>query len=167
MSLFVDAGNAAFTNDLDGNPPQMTGFAGRIAINSDVLDDNSLLVQSVAGQTKDDAARPNFIIDQLESMQFVSGDPATSKGRFQLNGNLGDVIGQVITFQGTNTQSTITQSSDRQLTLNTIIQQMDSEYGVDVDDEMARLMELQNSYAANAQVVGVVKELLDALFNAV
>jgi flagellar hook-associated protein 1 FlgK len=31
---------------------------------------------------------------------------------------------------------------------------------------MARLMELQNAYAANARVVSVVKELLDSLLAA-
>ena len=40
---------------------------------------------------------------------------------------------------------------------------MQSEYGVDVDEEMARLMELQNAYAANARVVSIVQDLLDTL----
>mgnify|MGYP001170121514 CR=1 FL=1 len=40
------------------------------------------------------------------------------------------------------------------------------EYAVNVDEEMARLMELQNAYAANARVLSVVQELLDALMNA-
>jgi flagellar hook-associated protein 1 FlgK len=40
---------------------------------------------------------------------------------------------------------------------------MDSEYGVNVDDEMARLMELQNAYAANARVIAVVQDLLNRL----
>jgi flagellar hook-associated protein 1 FlgK len=43
---------------------------------------------------------------------------------------------------------------------------MASEYGVNLDEEMARLMELQNAFAANARVVSVIKELLDALFAA-
>ena len=60
----------------------------------------------------------------------------------------------------------ITKRDDRQLTLDTIVDQMESEYGVNVDEEMARLMELQNAYAANARVVSVVKELLDALLAA-
>lgn len=168
LNLFVDSDNGAFTNNLDGNPPQKLGFAARISINSAVLADNSLMVQAQAGQTMGDAARPNLLIDQLNSMQFVGGgNPAADKGQFQLSGKLGDVISQVIGFQGTSTQKVLTQSSDRQLALDTIIQQMGVEYGVNVDEEMARLMDLQNSYSANAQVVGVVKELLAALLNAV
>ena len=168
LNLFVDSDNGAFTNNLDGKPPQKVGFAARISINNEVLADNSLMVRAVPGQTLGDAARPNMLIDQLNSMQFVGGgNPASDKGQFQLSGKLGDVISQVIGFQGSSTQKVLTQSSDRQLALDTIIQQMDVEYGVNVDEEMARLMDLQNSYSANAQVVGVVKELLTALLNAV
>jgi len=168
LNLFVDSDNGAFTNNLDGNPPQKVGYAARISINSDVLADNSLMVQAQVGQTLGDAARPNLIIEQLNSMQFVSGgNPASDKGQYQLSGKLGEVISQAISFQGTNTQKVLTQSSDRQLTLDTVVQQMDVEYGVNVDEEMARLMDLQNSYSANAQVVGVVKELLSALMNAI
>jgi flagellar hook-associated protein 1 FlgK len=168
LNVFVDSDNGAFTNNLDGDPVQKVGFAARISINSAILADNSLMVQAQAGQTLGDAARPNLLIDQLNSMQFVGGgNPASDKGQFQLSGKLGDVISQVIGFQGSSTQKVLTQSSDRQLALDTIVQQMDVEYGVNVDEEMARLMDLQNSYSANAQVVGVVKELLAALLNAV
>jgi flagellar hook-associated protein 1 FlgK len=168
LNLFVDSDDGAFTNNLDGKPPQKLGFAARISINSAVLADNGLMVRAVPGQTLGDAARPNLLIDQLNSMQFVGGgNPASDKGQFQLSGKLGDIISQVIGFQGSSTQKVLTQSSDRQLALDTIIQQMDVEYGVNVDEEMARLMDLQNSYSANAQVVGVVKELLSALLNAV
>src|SRR5690606_6126185 len=140
MSMFVDSHNGAFTNNLDGHPPQKVGFAARISINSKVLADNSLMVQAVAGATMGDATRPDFLIAQLNSLQFVSGgDPNVDKGKFRLSGNLGGLIGQVIGYQGSNIQATITQSSDRQLTLDTVIQQMDTEYGVKVDDEMARL----------------------------
>jgi flagellar hook-associated protein 1 FlgK len=98
-------------------------------------------------------------------MDFTSGgDPAVNPGKFALNGNIGEVISQVINFQGSTINAALTKADDRQLTLDTIVDQMGSEYGVNVDEEMARLMELQNAYAANARVVSVVKELLDALF---
>ena len=48
LSLFVDAGNADFTNSLDGNG-QATGFAGRITVNPLVIADSRILVQHVTG----------------------------------------------------------------------------------------------------------------------
>lgn len=167
FNLFVDQGNSAFTNNLDTDPPQKQGFAARISINPAVVADNRLLVQYEVGGTLGDADRADYVIDQLQKMSFVSGgNPAANTGRFQLTGNLSELITQIVGFQGAKVNAAISQRDDRQLTLDTIVDQMESEYGVNVDEEMARLMELQNAYAANARVVSVVKELLDALFAA-
>nr|WP_295887077.1 flagellar hook-associated protein FlgK [uncultured Devosia sp.] len=164
FNLFVDQGNKAFTNNLDTDPQQIQGFAARISINPAVVADNRLLVQYEVGGTLGDSDRADYVIDQLSKMQFVSGgNPAANTGRFQLTGNLSEVISQIVGFQGSTVNAALTKRDDRQLTLDTIVDQMQSEYGVNVDEEMARLMELQNAYAANARVVSVVKELLDAL----
>lgn len=168
LNLFVDQGNSAFTGNLDTDPPQKQGFAARISINPAIVADNRLLVQYEVGGTLGDADRANYVIDQLNKMQFVSGgNPAENTGRFQLSGNLSELISQVVGFQGSTINAAITKNDDRQMTLDTIVDQMESDYGVNVDEEMARLMELQNAYASNARVVSVVKELLDALLAAV
>jgi flagellar hook-associated protein 1 FlgK len=167
FNLFVDQGSQPFTNNLDTHPPQKRGFAARIAINPAILADNRLLVQHEVDGTLGNADRANYVIDQLQKMNFVSGtSPAANSGRFQLAGNLGEIVSQVVGFQGANINATLTKRDDRQLTLDTIVDQMDAQYGVNVDEEMARLLELQNAYAANARIVSVVKELLDTLFAA-
>ncbi|ODT64747.1 MAG: flagellar hook-associated protein FlgK [Pelagibacterium sp. SCN 63-23] len=167
MALFVDQGNSPFTRNPDSDPPQIMGFAARIAINPAVLADNRLLVQFDIDHTLGDAARPEHILSQLNGMSFVSGtSPAANAGRHQLNGSLEQMIGQVLNYQGTTIGSALSARDNRLLTLDTITTQMTSEYGVDVDEEMARLTELQSAYAANARVVSVVKELLDTLFAA-
>ena len=163
LSLFVDSGNAAFTNNLAG-ATQKLGFAGRISLNSAVVADNRLLVQTTVGGSLGNAARPNFLRDQLGSMQFTSGGPATATDEaFPLNGTLGQIISQVVNYQGSTVATALSQRDSQALTLETIEVQMQSEYGVDVDEEMARLMELQNAYAANARVVSIVQDLLDTL----
>lgn len=168
FNLFVDQGNSAFTNNMNGNPPQMQGFAARISVNAAIIADSRLLVQHEAGGTLGNADRAAYVIAQMDTMSFVSGgNPAASSGKFQLSGNLTEIVSQVISYQGASINAANTKRDDRQLTLDTIVDQMDSEYGVNVDEEMARLMELQNAYAANARIVSVVKELLDALFAAV
>jgi len=165
MALFVDQGNSPFTGDLDGDPPQIVGFAARIAVNPAVLADNRLLVQFDLDHTLGDAARPEHILAQLNAMTFVSGtSPAANAGRHQLNGTLEQLIGQTLNYHGTMIGSAFSARDNRLLTLETITTQMEEEYGVNVDEEMARLTELQSAYAANARVVSVVKELLDTLF---
>ena len=47
--------------------------------------------------------------------------------------------------------------------LNSLQQRFNDASGVNVDQEMSNLLTLQNSYAANARVMSVVKDMLDAL----
>jgi flagellar hook-associated protein 1 FlgK len=42
-------------------------------------------------------------------------------------------------------------------------QRLNDSSGVNIDQEMANLLNLQNAYAANARVLSAVKEMLDIL----
>lgn len=166
VSLFVDYGDTDFTNALDG-AGQKRGFAGRIRVNSAIATDNTLLVKYDGTTSLGDAARVNGLIDNLDNLKFsgalsVSGTDTS----FRLAGTVSDFISQTINFQGNAAASAIAESETQTLSLEALGQRLDSEYGVNVDEEMARLMELQNAYAANARVLSVVQELLDALMNA-
>jgi flagellar hook-associated protein 1 FlgK len=44
---------------------------------------------------------------------------------------------------------------------------LSSESGVNVDEETAMLAELQNKYAAAAQIITVVNEMFDTLLDAI
>ncbi|MDP1730619.1 MAG: flagellar hook-associated protein FlgK [Devosia sp.] len=163
LSLFVDAGNIDFTNCLDGRG-QKLGFAARISVNSDIVNNSKLLVQYVAGGSLGDAARVNYLADQLETMQFAMGQRATDQqAAFRMSGSVSDLISQTINYQGNSAATAIGASESQALTMEILTQRMDTEYGVDVDEEMARLMELQNAFAANARVISIIQELLDQL----
>ncbi len=163
LNLFVDGGNAAFTNSLDGGP-QRRGFAGRIAINSEVLADNTLLVQHTSGGSLGDSSRVEYFLDQLEANQFTSDTTASPElGGFRFSGNVQDFVSQMLNFQGNSVSKAQSDLQTQELTMGTLDQRMEQEYGVNIDEEMARLMELQNAYAANARVVSIVQELLQTL----
>ena len=163
ISLFVDTGNADFTNSLDGSG-QKLGFAARISVNSAILSDSKLMVQFQVGGSLGDADRANYLGDQLENMQFAMAQKSSDQhAAFRISGNVSDLIAQTINYQGNSAASAISDAESQELTLETLTQRMDSEYGVDVDEEMARLMELQNAFAANGRVISVVQELLDQL----
>ena len=108
--------------------------------------------------------RPDFLLAQLENMNFTS-DNTTSleNGSFRLSGNAQDMIGQMLTYQGTRISGAYSDQSVKEYAYAAVESRMTDEYGVNIDEEMARLMELQNSYAASARVVSVVQELIDAL----
>jgi len=163
VPLFVDASNASFTNSLDNNT-QRQGFAGRISLNSAVVQDNSLLVQYSSTSSLGDAGRANYILDQMRQASF-SGEVSSTKsmGRNQLSGSVGAMVTQMLSYQGASVENTQAQQSTRQLTLETLNTRMKDKYGVNVDKEMALLIELQTAYAANARVLSTVQQLINTL----
>lgn len=163
FSLFVDTNNADFTDSLDG-VGQKLGFAGRISVNQAIVNDNKLLVQYTGTTPLGDQDRLNQIVGNLDSMRFAGAQGSSgTTASFRLGGTVADIISQTINFQGNAAAAAISDSQTQELTLDALTQRLDSEYGVDVDEEMARLMELQNAFAANARVMSVVQELMDAL----
>ncbi|WP_417582481.1 flagellar hook-associated protein FlgK [Pelagibacterium sp.] len=163
LNLFVDSRGEPFTNALDGNG-QKQGFAGRISINSALISDPAQLVQFASGVSLGDATRPQFLLDNLKSMQFVSDKmTALSDGGVRLSGKVTDLIGQMINHQGNVVSKAQSATASVGYTLQSITTRMSAEYGVNVDEEMSRLMQLQNAYSASARVVSTVQELIDAL----
>ena len=150
-----------FTNSLDGKG-QATGFAGRITVNPLVVADSRTLVQHITGAALGDSTRADFMLDQLNTMRFNAPVTPGSTLR-QINGTVGDLVSQTMNIQGDVVASAITAEQSQVATLEAVDQRMAEEYSVDVDEEMARLTELQAAYAANARVITIVQELLDTL----
>ena len=166
LSLFVDYGNADFTNSLDGDG-QKLGFAGRVNVNTAVINDSKLLVQFNATTSLGESARLDKIVDSLDNLRFAGGLGTTgTSASFRLAGTVSDFISQAINYQGNAAESAISDSDTQTLTVDALGQRLESEYGVDVDEEMARLMELQNAFAANARVMSVAQELIQSLLEA-
>ena len=59
--------------------------------------------------------------------------------------------------------SRLTEASASRTRIDLLLQQRE---GVDVDQEMAGLLQLQNAYAANARVLATVQDMWDALLRA-
>lgn len=163
LNLFVDRGDKPFTNDLSGRD-QKVGFAGRIAVSTDVLLDNTLLVRSEASTSLGNTTRADFLLDQFQTMNFAS--PQTNglgRGSYRLAGTISDMIAQTMDHAGNVAGVAISQRTTQQLTMEALEQRMEAEYGVNVDEEMARLIELQNAYAANSRIIAAVQELMNRL----
>jgi flagellar hook-associated protein 1 FlgK len=167
INLFVDYGDTSFTNSLYGKG-QKLGFASRISVNSEIARDNRLLVQFTPGTPLGDSDRVDALLGNLETLRFAGGqgNVAQSAGS-RLAGNVSDLISQSINTVGNKASSAISDSETQELTLDALGTRLESEYGVDVDEEMARLMELQNAFAANARVMSVAQELIDSLMQAI
>ncbi|OJX50808.1 MAG: flagellar hook-associated protein FlgK [Devosia sp. 66-22] len=163
LNLFVDTNNADFTNSLDGKT-QKLGFAGRIAVNASVLIDNTLLVKATPTSSLGDPSRVDYLLDQLQNATFASSQTGpASAGSFRLSGSVGDLIAQTMNYTGSLSELATSDASTQQMAMDSLDERMQSEYGVNVDEEMARLIELQNAYAANSRVIAAVQELMNRL----
>jgi len=58
-------------------------------------------------------------------------------------------------------------ATSKETTLTALTDSFSSNYGVNVDEETARISELESAYQASAQVLAAVQEMFDALLNAV
>ncbi len=163
LALFTDQGGKTFTDSLAGDGQQL-GFAGRISVNTEVVANSELLVKYASGTPLGDDSRPNALLANLENMTFKGKTVTAAKnGNFELNGTPENLIAQMMNYQGNTISSANGDRETADMALDAVSQRMDSETGVNIDEEMSRLIELQNSYAAAARVVSTTQELIDRL----
>ena len=140
------------------------GLAARIRVNSQLVGDPSKLVQYNAATASGDTKRPDFIYQQLtagKSLYPPSTGFGTSVTPFQAT--LSNFSQQIASAQG-QAADTAKQIADGQdVVLSTLQQKFNTQSGVNIDEEMAQLLSLQNAYAANARVMSTVKQMFDAL----
>jgi flagellar hook-associated protein 1 len=168
LPLFTD-GNSLYTGQITAAGSQMTGLAGRISINPAVLANPSALsVYSTSPPTASgDNTRPDFLFSQLTSATF-DYSPKTGLGSSSapFNGTITDYMQQFLSQQG-NASTLATQLQQGQsVVVSTLQQKFNSTAAVNIDTEMANLIQVQNTYAANAHIMSVVQSMMQSLLQA-
>jgi flagellar hook-associated protein 1 FlgK len=163
--LFTD-GSAPYTGTITSTGSQLTGLAARIAVNPLVAADPSNLIVYQAGTQAGDNTRPNFIYQQLTTAAQTFS-PASGIGTVSapFTGSIPTYLRQFISQQGEAASSADNLKQGQDVVLNSLQQRFNDASGVNVDEEMANLLTLQNSYAANARVMSAVQDMLDALIH--
>jgi flagellar hook-associated protein 1 len=152
-----------------GDDPTGADLGGVIAVRSDIAADPSLLSR---GQLRQDAggnyyvgAGDHAVLDQLvakfaEQLSFaaVGGLPTAST---TLAGYAADIL---------SANATAAASNDRDVEFTTTLQQelstrLSSQSGVNMDEELANMVVLQNAYAASARVVTTASQMFDILLS--
>ena len=163
VPLFTD-GNGLYTGAITAAGQQSVGLAARIRVNSQLVGDPSKLVQYNATTPSGDTKRPDFLYQQLTAGKSLYS-PSTGFGTSTLpfQATLSNFSQQIASAQG-QAADTAKQIADGQdVVLSTLQQKFNSQSGVNIDEEMAHLLSLQNSYAANARVMSTVKQMFDTL----
>ena len=168
LPLFTDA-NSLYTGQYTGAGSEMTGLAGRITVNAAVLANPSALsVYSTSPPTAaGDNTRSSFMFSQLTSATF-NYSPQTGLGSASqpFNGTVSNYLQQFISQQGNaSTQATQLQQG-QSVVVATLQQKFNSTSAVNIDAEMANLIQVQNTYAANAHIMSVVQSMMQSLLQA-
>ncbi len=165
MPLFVDGANI-YSGAINPTGPQQVGFAQRIAVNPALLANPADIVAfSTSPPTASgDPTRPSFLFNQMSSGTSVFS-PASGIGgaNTPFSGTLTSFLGQVMGQQGQAAANASSLQQGQQVVLNALQQRMDTTSGVNIDTEMTNLLNLQNTYAANARVFNVVQSMFQTL----
>ena len=168
LPLFTDNGGL-FTGALTANGSQQTGLAGRISVNLGLLGDPSrTVVFSTSPLTPaGDTTRSDFVLTQLTS-GIYRYSPQTGIGTTgaPFTGTLVNFAKQFISQQGEAATAAKQLADGQSVVLNTLQKKVTDASGVNIDDEMAHLLALQNAYSANARVMSSIKQMYDTLIQA-
>ncbi|MEO0635937.1 MAG: flagellar hook-associated protein FlgK [Pseudomonadota bacterium] len=171
VPLFVDgAMQLPYTNALEDGG-QLTGFAGRITVGAAIKDDPSRLViheTTPLATAPGDPARVNALLSRFTEANFAVA-PQTGIGTDtqSYSGSVGGFIGQVLSFQGGQAARANNLAEVEEIRYAAIEQRLSESSDVNIDVEMANLIELQNAYSANARVMSVVQEMMDELLRVI
>ncbi len=166
LSLFTDNGTA-YTGAIAATGAQIAGLAGRLAVNNALVADPSKLVLYSASTAAGDTTRSDFILSQLTTAKFQYS-PASGVGSASapFKGTLLSYMQQFTSAQGAAADAAAQLAGGQDVVLNTLQEKMSSTSGVNIDEEMAHLLSLQNAYSANARVMSTVNQMYNTLMQA-
>jgi flagellar hook-associated protein 1 FlgK len=165
LPVFTD-GNLLYTGSITQSGSQQAGLAGRITVNAALLADPSkLTVYNTSPLTNaGDTTRSDFLYSQLTSGTFTYS-PQTGLGTAAspFKGTLTSFMQQFLSQQSNASTSATQLQQGQDVVVNALQQKFKSASGVNIDTEMANLISLQNTYAANAHVMSVVQTMMTSL----
>jgi flagellar hook-associated protein 1 FlgK len=191
---FQAQGLTLFTNP-DGTIPSSpsgpltsdpsVGFASSITVNPAVVANPALVQQGTTAQTPALDPGDNTIIDKVLNYTFganadASGTPNTpftttglgmngniSLTGFEANDTLENFAQQALSIQATQASNSTSQQTASDNYRDALQQTLSNNDGVNLDTEVSNLTVYEHSYAAAAQVITTVNQLMTDLMNAV
>ncbi|MGD9867521.1 MAG: flagellar hook-associated protein FlgK [Hyphomicrobiales bacterium] len=168
LALFVDSSNnpTAYSGSLDYRN-QKLGFASRIAVNTEVVNNNELLVRynSSPETPLGDPTRPLELLARLNEQQ-ITFSPSSGIGlaTSPFTGTISQFTERLVSMQTGRAEAIGREHAARDAVLSSLTARFQNETAVDINQELSNLIELQNAFSANARVIQVVDELFDILF---
>jgi flagellar hook-associated protein 1 len=164
LPLFTDRARTLNGGAFTGSDNQLTGFAQRLTVNKAIADDRSLLVKMQPDTPQGDATRPLFMLDAL-TRSTRTFSPGTGIGGMAapVTSSVADFSRRIIENQGANAETAQRLNEGQAIALAAIESRFAEVSGVNIDQEMALLVQLQTAYGANARVMTAVRDMMDML----
>jgi flagellar hook-associated protein 1 len=165
LPLFSDASTLGnYTGSFETGLSQRIGFGERITVNPAVLGDPSSLVKYDPATPAGDATRPNFLIDRLtQTTRLFSPTTGIGTNGAPFSGTVAEFSRRIVEDQGANSAGAKSLDEGQRIVLNSIQKKFAEASGVNIDEELSELVQVQNAYAANARLISTVRELFDTL----
>jgi flagellar hook-associated protein 1 FlgK len=168
LAFFTDpfAPGGLYTGSFEATHPQARGLAARITVNAQIVADRSRLVQFETGPAtpQGDPRRPALMLERLtQDSRFFSPQTGIGGNGVAFRSTVADFAQRIVESQGNVAEGAQRLDEGQQIALKAVEARFGETSGVNIDQEMANLVELQNAYAANARVISAVKEMMDLL----
>jgi flagellar hook-associated protein 1 FlgK len=163
LPLFLD-GTQPITGALTAAGSQTTGLAGRITVNSAIVNAPASLVAYASNTASGDPTRPNFIFNQMTNAALTYS-PTTGLGSAAApyTGTLTQYMSQVVSQQAQAADAATNLQQGQDTVLTALQQRFTDQSGVSIDTEMSNLIALQNAYGANARVMTTIQQMMATL----
>jgi len=163
----TDFFQSGVANGANGLPVAITaasnykGMVNALSVNSAVAGNPSLIAAAGVTGAKGDNANANA----MANLQFASATVDTNGDGVGDSGPFSGVVGSLVGDVGTKVQSLDAQSTTQQNLVTALKSQRDSISGVDLNEEAASMMTLQQGYQASGRFLTVINQLMDQLVN--
>ncbi len=168
LPLFIDGGRMPnlYSASISGLQ-QKVGISQRLRVNPDVLGDGSALVR-LSGSTPPgagDPTRPNAMVERLtRRVNLISpvGDIGTAGSPASATVSL--FLQRIVVGVGQQSENAARLAEGQKVVVTSLEARFTTSTRVDVDQEMARLIELQHAFQASARVITAADEMFRTLF---
>nr|WP_321454780.1 flagellar hook-associated protein FlgK [uncultured Cohaesibacter sp.] len=169
ISVFQESGNAGiFTYSggpaIPASGTLVAGLASDIQVNSAIDSNNLDLIRdgiTIDYNPDDYASYGDRIQDLLSKLDdSMAFDSATS---VDTTGTLTDFAASSVSWLEAERQSADTTAENQTITLTRVTESLSNKTGVNIDEEMQSMLEIERSYTATAKLISTIDEMLDQL----
>lgn len=165
LPLFVDGGRGGvvYTGALT-DPPQKLGISGRIMVNPNIASDPTSLVLMSPTTRTGDPARPLAMIERLNNTsRAFAASPGLGTETAPTTATVSNFLQRIVTTQGQQAETMGRVHEGQKVVVAGLQERYDVSTKVNVDEEMAKLIELQQTYQASARIITAVDSMIQSL----